>query len=88
MEHSIEEDPSNPGKFRVKFDLPNGGQILFTQLEGEVPSQDEFEAWTLADRAQCVLQTLARAIDAGLHRLRADVEKLRALLLRTAFDGK
>jgi hypothetical protein len=27
------------------------------------------------------LQTLARAIDAGLHRLRADAEKLRALLL-------
>ena len=42
----------------------------------------------LADRAQCVLQALARAIDAGLHRLRADAEKLRALLLRTAFDGK
>ena len=35
----------------------------------------------LANRAQCVLQTLARAIDAGLHRLRADAEKLRALLL-------
>ena len=42
----------------------------------------------LASCAQCVLQALARAIDAGLHRLRADAEKLRALLLRTAFDGK
>ena len=43
----------------------------------------------LASRAtQYILQTLARPIDAGLHRLRADAEKLRAFLLRTAFDGK
>ena len=45
MEYSTEEDSSNPGKFRVKFDLPDGGHILFTQLDKEVPSQDEFEAW-------------------------------------------
>jgi hypothetical protein len=45
MKYSTEEDSSNPGKFRVTIDLPNGGQIKFTQLDG-VPSQDEFEAWT------------------------------------------
>ena len=44
MEYSTEDDPSNPGKFRVTVDLPNGGQIEFTQLDG-VPSQDEFAAW-------------------------------------------
>jgi hypothetical protein len=45
MKYSTEDDPSNPGKFRVRFPLPEGGEILFTQLVGEVPSQNEFDAW-------------------------------------------
>ena len=44
MEYSTEDDPSKPGKFRVTVDLPNGGQIKFTQLN-YFPSQDEFAAW-------------------------------------------
>jgi hypothetical protein len=45
VKYSIEDDPSNPGKFQVRVPLPNGREILFTQLVGEVPSQEEFDAW-------------------------------------------
>jgi hypothetical protein len=31
---------------RETFKLPNGGHILFTQLNEEAPSQDEYETWT------------------------------------------
>jgi hypothetical protein len=61
------------------------------KIHMETSDQHSFctcEQSQLAGRAQGALQTLARAIDAGLYRLRADAEKLRALLLRTAFDGK
>ena len=44
MEYSTEDDPLNPGKFRVTVDLPNGGQIKFTQLN-YFPTQDEFATW-------------------------------------------
>ena len=35
-----------------------------------------------------LLQNLSGPINSGLHSLRTDAEKLRALLLRTAFDGE
>ena len=35
-----------------------------------------------------LLQNLSGSINSGLHSLRADAEKLRALLLRTALDGE
>jgi hypothetical protein len=43
MNYPMEKDPSNPGRFQVRFVLPDGREILFTQLKEEFPSQKEFD---------------------------------------------